>query len=50
MERDTPTSPAVIVEDDESGESDSEGEEPVTIGATKSESQIISILGFPPEI
>ena len=50
MERDTPTSPAVVVEDDESGESDSEGEEPVAIGATRSEFQIISILKVSPEI
>ena len=54
VERDTPTSSAVMVEDDESGESDSEGEEPVAIGsegeepvaigAMMSESQVISIL------
>ena len=41
MERDTPTSPTVMVDDDESGESESEGEEPVAIGATRSKSHII---------
>ena len=45
VERDTPTSAAVMVDDDGSGESDSEGEEPLAIGATQSKPN--RLTGFP---